>query len=63
MSGFFRRWVLHNFWLKVLSLVIATSSMSLRRLAISASVIRLGISSTHGWHVTVQKFITTIFPR
>ncbi|MGB2607082.1 MAG: CdaR family protein [Candidatus Sulfotelmatobacter sp.] len=24
MSGFFRRWVLHNFWLKVLSLLIAT---------------------------------------
>jgi YbbR domain-containing protein len=24
MSGFLRRWVLHNFWLKVLSLVIAT---------------------------------------
>jgi YbbR domain-containing protein len=24
MSGFLRRWVLHNFWLKVLSLLIAT---------------------------------------
>jgi len=24
MTGFFRRWVLHNFWLKVLSLLIAT---------------------------------------
>jgi YbbR domain-containing protein len=24
MTGFFRRWVLHNFWLKILSLVLAT---------------------------------------
>jgi YbbR domain-containing protein len=24
-TGFFRRWVLHNFWLKILSLVIATA--------------------------------------
>ena len=24
MMGFFRRWVLHNFWLKVLSLLLAT---------------------------------------